>query len=183
MTLTETKIRILTTFAPVLQKVCWHVSVGGCTLPTFSLAIGEKAPRKRPLKNRAQPFIFRRNEPEIAIFVWSAWRLDNDENVLAGSEGSDREIRQNLRGIVGKAIIEIEVMPPAWDLTLHFEGHYRLTIFASHCGKRPIFQGNWQARVRNVRMYAGPGEKIDFASANDAPWGAPLNKPRPTALR
>ena len=149
--------KLLKIFAPALQQICWHVSVGGCTLPSFSLAIGGKIKRDKPLRNQAQPEAFRYYDPEISFLVWCAWRLDRGDSVLVSHEGNEEEIMGNLKLLVGKALTEITVAPPAWDLVLNFTEGLKLAIFCDHAGQKPKFNGNWQARVKGVKVYAGPG--------------------------
>jgi hypothetical protein len=158
-----TNKRVLVILKRSLHKVCWHVSVGGCTLPTFSLAIGGKIKRDRPLRNSAQPVVFRKFEPEISLFVWCAWRLDCDDLVLASNASGAGEIALGLKRIIGRSVTRIKIAPPAWDLVLHFDDRLRLTVFCNHAGKKPRFKGNWQAKVQHTRVFAGPGAKLKVA--------------------
>ena len=160
--------QVLAILKPALRKVCWHVSVGGCTLPTFSLAIGGKAKRDRALRNPAQPVAFRKYEPEVSLFVWCAWRLDRGDLVEASNDGSASEITRGLKRLVGKSVVKIEITPPAWDLALHFDDCFRLTVFCNHAGKKPSFKGNWQAKVQHTRVFVGPGTKLEVAHSDMA---------------
>ncbi len=154
--------QISTVLKPFLHKACWHVSVGGCTLPTFSLALGEKFKRARPLKNPAQPSVFRKYEPEISMFVWCAWRLDCGNSIIASDDASAGEITHGLKQIIGKSATSIRPTSPAWDLVIDFEKNLRLTVFCNHTGKKPSFKGNWQAKVGQAKVFAGPGSKLEI---------------------
>jgi len=156
-------------FAPAIQQKCWHVSVGGCTLPTFSLAIGAKIKRDKPLKNQAQPEVFRNYRPEISFLIWCAWRLHHGDSVLVTHKGDEDEIVGNLRLLVGNSLTEIGVAPPAWDLMLNFTEGFKLAIFCDHAGKKPVFDGNWQARVKGVEVNAGPGSHLNTINELDTP--------------
>jgi hypothetical protein len=155
--------QVLAALKSVRHKACWHVSVGGCTLPTFSLAIGGKNKRDRALRNPAQPVAFRKYEPEISFFVWCAWRLECGDLVVASDDGDADEITRSLKRIVGKSVAKIEVTPPAWDLVMSFDKGLRLVVFCNHAGKKPSFSGNWQAKVQHTRIIAGPGIKLEVA--------------------
>lgn len=137
-------------------------------MPTFSLAIGRKTKRDQPLKNPAQTSAFRNHEAEISFFVWCAWRLECGELVVTSSDGGAGEIKRGLKRIVGKSVVKVEVMPPAWDLMMHFDGNLRLVVFCNHAGKKPSFNGNWQARVQRTRIIAGPGIKLEVARERGA---------------
>ncbi|HEY1790942.1 MAG TPA: hypothetical protein VGJ73_22530 [Verrucomicrobiae bacterium] len=155
--------KLSTILKSALHKACWHVSVGGCTLPTFSLAIGEKTKRNRTLRNPAQPIVFRKYEPEISFYVWCAWRLEYRDEVIASNDGGDGEIERGLKRIIGKSILKMEIMPPAWDFVMHFDGSLRLVVFCNYAGKKPTFSCNWQAKVQHTRIIAGPGSELEIA--------------------
>jgi hypothetical protein len=152
--------KILQILRPALKQVVWHVSVGGCTLPSFELAIGGKVRRKSPLKNTAQPILFRQYKPQISFLVWCAWRLDNDESVLTSHDCEEDEIVNGLKRINGQSIELIRVISPAWDLALRFQNNLTLNVFCCYAGKSPGFSVNWQARLNDVRVGAGPGSQF-----------------------
>ena len=129
-------------------------------MPTFSLALGKKIPRKSILRNRAQPVAFRNYAPEIAFYIWCTWRLDSSRSVVASSDGGEIEITRGLKRIIGKDLQRITITPPAWDIALHFEPDLRLTAFCDHAGKNPSFEGNWEACVRGRHVFVGPGTKL-----------------------
>jgi hypothetical protein len=156
--------KVLATLKLALYKVCWHVSVGGCTLPTFSLAIGEKKRREKELQNSAQPYDFRKYELEVSFFVWCTWRLDYGDSVVTSSNCDPEEITSGLKRLIGKSIQRIELFAPAWDLDLYFDDGSSLSVFCNNAGKKPSFDGNWQAKLQRTRVYAGPGEKLRIRS-------------------
>ena|SRR5205809_325448 len=153
---------LLNILSAAVGKPCWHVSVGGCTLPTFSLAIGGKVARERPLENRQQPAVFRQFEPEVAFYVWCAWRLEQGTSILTTSDGTDTEIVRGLKHLVGQRLTAIEVTPPAWDLTLGFANDLRLKVFCDHAGKDPSFSFNWDADIGNRCVTAGAGTTLEI---------------------
>lgn len=162
--------QILAFLKPALGKLCWHVSVGGCTLPTFSLAIGAKRKRERALRNPSQPLAFRKYEPEVSFYIWCTWRLDSRNAVIVSSDGSAVEIERGLGRLVGLPLTGVRVRRPAWDLSLRFGDDLHLIVFSDHAGRRPSFDGNWEATVLSRALYAGPGGKLEIG---EMPSGAP----------
>jgi hypothetical protein len=144
--------KVLAILKPVLHKVCWHVSVGGCTLPSFSLALGGKAKRNKPLLNLAQPAVYRKFEPEISFFVWCAWRLERGDSVVTSDNGDDSEITRGFKGIIGKSVTRIEVTHPVWDLVVHFSDDFRLMVFCNQVAKKESLDNNWQATVQHIKV-------------------------------
>ncbi len=149
-------------FRYCLNKTCWHVSVGGCTLPSFSLAIGDKIKRKKALKNTAQPAKFRAYTPEISIFIWCAWRLDSSNLVIATNDGDESAITRELKRIRDKSIVSIDVNPPAADLVIQFQNDLRLMVFCNRMRTTPILERNWQAQFGQTRILAGPGSRLEI---------------------
>jgi hypothetical protein len=154
--------RLQATLRKALGRRCWHVSVGGVTLPTFSIALGRKVPRERPLRNRKQPKVFREFQGEVSLLVWCVWRLDRRDRVVVSSDGRDSQIVKGLDCLLAKSLLRIKVVPPAWDLTLTFSDGYTLRVFCNHAGDKPTVHGNWQARVVNRRVSVGPGESLQM---------------------
>jgi hypothetical protein len=126
------------------------------------LAIGAKIKRDKPLQNQAQPEVFRDYYPEICFLIWCAWRLDRGDSVLVTHLGKEDEILGNLELPVDKTLTGIDVTPPAWDLVLNFTGGFKLSVFCDHAGKKPMVNGNWQARVKGVEVYAGPNIHLNI---------------------
>ncbi len=150
-------------FGGALGKKCWHVAVGGPTLPNFSLALGEKLKRGKPLQNPQQPKVFRHNEGEVSIFVRSVWRLEQGSVVMASSDDKGTEIKTGLNHIVGRKLVGLRVEKPAWDLSLEFSRGLRLKIFCERTAQRTNSRRNWQARIGATRICAGPGTQLQIA--------------------
>jgi len=147
----------------VTNAECWHVTVGGSTLPQFTLALGEKIRRENPLKNRSLPAEFRNFEGNVSFFIRCWWRLENGDSILVSSIGSERKIVRELNRLVGRRLLQVSVVEPAWDLLLEFSSKYRLRILCNQADKALKHLKNWHARIGSHAIYAGPGANVEFA--------------------
>lgn len=139
---------------------CWYVSCGGAAGTTFQLALGNKVPRRVPLKNSAHTEEYRHLEGEASILVWCVWRLDGPAGPLTSWDDAEANVASQLEKLVNQKIESIDVQPPAWDVTLHFSGDLTLQVFCDHVPGDPSFDGNWQIRYRDQIAAVGPGTKV-----------------------
>jgi hypothetical protein len=146
---------------------CWYVSCGGCTLPTFKLALGAKVPRQRPLKNPAQSEEFRQFEGEASLLVWCSWRLDSADAPLTSSDDEPAGIETHLQRLVGICVESVRLAAPAWDLTVSFANGLVLHVFCDHVPGAPSFDGNWELWRKEVALIVGPGVRV-VTQARDA---------------
>lgn len=154
--------QITAVFDGALGKSCWHVCVGVPTSPEFSLALGQKVKRDKPLLNQKQPRVFRENEGEVSIFVRCVWRLEQRSSVIVSSDDAVTEIRRGLSRIVGRKLVGLKVERPAWDLLLEFGSGIRLKMFCERTGQNSSSRRNWQARIETVSILAGPGTQLQI---------------------
>lgn len=151
-------IRELTAFmAGATGRRCWHVSVGGVTLPRFGLALGRRILRGSPLRNKAQPTVFRRYRPDVAIYVWCSWRLESRNRFVASSQSAERVLVKGLNQLVGRRLSGAEVVPPVWDLVLHFDRAMCLRVFCDRDPREKSSPGNWDATIGPRGLFVGPG--------------------------
>src|SRR6266403_1076814 len=143
-------------FDEALGKACWHVTVGDPTLPDFSLALGEKLKRAKPLQNLQQPKLFRNNEGEVSIFVRTAWRLEQRNTVLAGSDDKLAEIKTGLNHILRRKLVGAIITEPAWDLSLEFSNGLRLKIFCERTAHRSSSRRNHSIRLLQTGLSKRP---------------------------
>jgi hypothetical protein len=144
----------------VLQGLpCWYVSCGGAALHTFQLALGNKVPRRRPLKNPKHSAEYRAFEGEANLLVWCAWRLDGPDGPLTSWDDSTENIETMLGKLVGATIETVAVTPGAWDLTVRFTGNLTLRVFCDHVPPDPSFDGNWELWLSAVALIVGPGAR------------------------
>jgi len=148
---------------------CWNVCVGGCTLPQFTLALGEKKKREKPIMNNRLPKVFREFEGEVRFFIRCWWRLEHQNSVVVSSEDTSRPITRGLGQLVGNTLIGIDVQEPAWDLTLEFSGKWRLRAFAGQTENDSPLLKNWHAGIHKYKIYAGPGVLLETATAEPSP--------------
>lgn len=139
---------------------CWHVSVGGCTLPTFQLVLGDPIKRTIPLNNPEQPALFQSHRGTYQFLIWCSWRLEQNDEIIVSSDGLGVDIVSGTQRLIKKDLLETYVTAPAWDLNLKFSDGYKLVVFCDHTDSDPSFDGNWDARIGNVRITAGPGSKL-----------------------
>jgi hypothetical protein len=147
---------------PATGSLCWYVSVGGVTLPSFHLILGEKIRRVKSLNNPAQSEEFQQFEGEFSFLVWCPWRLEQLDTIIATSDGTDAEIVNGLERLVGQAILKAYVEPPAWDLLLELSQGFRLKVFCEYFGENPSWDGNWEANIKMSTVYVGPGTKVEI---------------------
>ncbi|MBV9123746.1 MAG: hypothetical protein JO112_10350, partial [Planctomycetes bacterium] len=122
------------------------MSSGGGAGSTFQLALGGKVRRPLPLKNPAHAEDFRQFEGEVSLFVWCAWRLDALDRPVTSWDDTEESVAAGLEQLVGSRIDTIEVVPPAWDMTLKFSNSLWLRVFCDHVPGEPSFDGNWDLR-------------------------------------
>lgn len=114
-------------------RECWALIAGEGTGSAFSMKMGEKIPRKRPLQNpflSADAKIF---DGEYCLYVqFSSWRLDDVERVICTSTDSnenDGVMVQGLSRLVGCRISGVSLTKPGCDLIIDLDRGYRLTVF------------------------------------------------------
>lgn len=136
---------------------CWNVGAGGCVGSSFSLALGKKVRRSRPLKNPTVSDEFREYEGEACLLVWCTWRLGTGEAPIASSDEESDRIAKSLQALVGQKVVRGEVSQPACDMTLTFTNGLRLNVFCDHIPGHPSYSGNWQLHVGGSILLVGPG--------------------------
>jgi hypothetical protein len=141
----------------IVGMECWYVSCGGCTLPTFQLALGARVPRSRPVSNPAHTEEYRRFEGEGNLLVWCSWRLDRPDQPLTSSDDTAEAIPRELGRLIGARVEAVTVAPPGWDLAVSFSGGLCLRVFADHIPGDPSADGNWELWRPHAFAWAGPG--------------------------
>jgi hypothetical protein len=142
---------------------CWYVSVGGCTLPTFQLAFGEKVRRQRPLKNTAHSQEYREFEAEISLLVWCSWRLDSPSGPVTSSDDNEEHICEGLSRLRGAKVSTASARGPGWDLRVRFSNRLVLRIFCDHVPGDPTFSTNWELWQREQLLEVAAGSRVAFS--------------------
>ena len=139
---------------------CWHVSAGGSTAPSFKLVLGEKVPRAVPLRNVAQPEVFRLHRGSVELLVWCSWRLQTEDTVLATSDQGPGWV-ESLARLINGTVSHVTCSAPAWDLRLKFVGDMELLVFCDHFDSESSTLENWELYSPAGVVRAGPGAKLD----------------------
>ncbi len=142
---------------------CWYVSSGGAAGSTFELALGDRVPRRIPIKNPAHSEEYRLHEGEANLLVWCVWRLDGPDNPLVSWDAADETIEKELGRLVGARIESVTLIPPAWDLTIGFSNGLNLRVFCDHLPGDPSFDGNWDLFLQGAELSVGPAPATAFA--------------------
>lgn len=144
---------------------CWYVAAGkGATGTTFSLALGDKILRDRPLINTKLSEEYRRFKASVSLLVWCAWRLDGDEAPETSWDDSDDRFSVVLDGLVGSRVIEANIALPAWDLQLTFSPYRRMHVFCDHVPGEPSIDINWELfDAKGRSMHFGPGAQFEYS--------------------
>jgi hypothetical protein len=153
----------------LLGKRCWYVSCGRAASSTFQLALGEKVPRSRPLRNPNHPPEYRDNEGEANLLVWCSWRLDNAAGPISSSDDEVKHVENVLRRLIGAEVTEVLLDLPGWDLRLDFANGLRLSVFCDHLPGDPSFDGNWELWLKDtvVVIEAGSVCRVEARAAKD----------------
>lgn len=150
---------MVATLRGLIGLPCWYVSAGGCTLPSFQLALGARVPRDRPLANRAQAEEFRTHQPEAGLLVWCSWRLDEPGQETTSSDSQPEPLLAGLGRLVGRSVERVALTGPARDLTLGFTGGATLRVFCDRVASDGSGGGqeNWSLHRADGVLFAGPG--------------------------
>ena len=155
----EARVRALLTTL-VGQKV-WFMNSGGAAGSSFSLSLGERIPRAKPLQNPSVAEDFRRNGGEFTLYVWCTWRFQSGD-VIASSDQDAEEARPMLETLLGKTVTSAEVTGRCFDFHLTL-GDAQLDIFCDHVPPEPSYESNWELVVRETAaLVVGPGFSIEL---------------------
>jgi len=120
MPTTKTDIdEILTKLVPVQGQIAWGISVGPGSFLTIEFG--------DPIPN---PQVPAKKSGEWHLWIsYAAWRLENQEEVLAGSEDSRSKLRAALQTIEGSHLLSVSMSSPALETTFAFEQGINLRVF------------------------------------------------------
>ena len=134
---------------------CWHIGAGEGTGSSIHLALGAKVRRRVPLRRLPLKDEYREYQGAASILVWCTWRLDSSVAPIASSD--ENILSRDLEVLLGKRILEVVVFAPAADLCVKLSDGLELRVFCDHIPGNPTFDGNWQVRVKDTIVAAGPG--------------------------
>ncbi len=107
----------------LLGQRCWGISAGEGTGSIFQLHLGEKRPRRRPLRNTALEEDVRNFEGIYCIRIECSWRLTSPQKWICTSQSpncKDGEMITGLKHLVGASVSEIGIDGQYLDLTIRF---------------------------------------------------------------
>lgn len=146
-------------------QVCWNVSAGGAAASSFSLALGDRIPRKRELRNPEASDEYRRFEGAHTFLVWCSWRLDGPDDSLVSSDNSTERITSTLRSsLEGLRPLRTTVRTRAHDVELEFERGLTLHVFCDRAQGDASSGDNWQLESPDGIIAVGPGFLINRES-------------------
>jgi hypothetical protein len=145
---------------------CWYVNAGGRAGSSFSLALGQKVRRGKPLKNPDVTAEFAAFDGEASLLVWCSWRLDGPTEALTSSDEEVESLVTKLQALVGRRITGASVFGRACDLRVCF-GDLVLHVFCDHVPGNPSFDGNWYLRRNRRLVSVGPGYKYEWCDSED----------------
>lgn len=116
----------------LIGQNCWSVIAGKGTGSNIALDFGKKILRKTEIKNDYLSEEQRKYVGEFSLYITCSWRLDSDTGVICGSKEpnqNDGPMIEGIKKITTKNIIDIEILSPAFDLLIQFEGRLTLRLF------------------------------------------------------
>jgi hypothetical protein len=147
----------------------WNVNAGGAAGSSFSLALGGRVLRAKPLKNPSVSQEFRENTGEANLYVWCSWRLVAGE-AIASSDQEAAYFEPVLSSLVGSLVESVEVQDGLHDLTLITTAG-TLCVFCDHVPPEMSYRINWELTLPNAVVSVGPGFAFEI---EEKPRTAPM---------
>jgi hypothetical protein len=141
---------------------CWGVVAGSGTGSVISLQLGKKIRRKVEFTNPYLSREQRRFDPEVEIFVESAWRLDSPSQVVCGCWDDNRAegpMKRGLGELVGKVISKAHVDKPGLDLTLAFGEDHKLRVFCDQVNELDA-RDNYSIHLQQAVLVVGTRSRL-----------------------
>ncbi len=106
-------------------------------------------------------------ESTTHIRVECAWRIDDNNSVLAASEDSRAALDQQVRELNGKTIQGAVVRRPSFEFEIVFGNQRRLFVFPIYANN--VDYENWTLHLSSdAVIVAGPGREVRTVSSNSA---------------
>lgn len=116
----------------LIGEKCWSTIAGKGTGSNVSIDIGRKILRKQSIKNDYLSEDQKKYVGEFSLYVTCSWRLDSIDSVICSSKDSNEQngpMVCGLKRLIGRKIIKVDVITPALDLVLCFDGSLCLRVF------------------------------------------------------
>jgi hypothetical protein len=157
MPVSDTDIReIQAKIAPLLGQKTWGAALGVGSFVTLEFG------QSRPAQQQGQ-----RVHGEWHLWVYcSAWRLEQGDNFVAGSEDGRPKLEASVTLLNGLTLQAVDVRPPALEVVFTFDRGIVLRVF-------PIFSEDFEHWMLytpdgNV-LTAGPGASWTYERASTLP--------------
>jgi hypothetical protein len=139
---------------------CWGCVAGTGTGSMFTLELGEKFPRDRPVQNPHLAAVVREHEAEFCLFVKDTpWRVQSVTEVVAtwlDANAKDGPMVAALDRLAGARVVAAELDEPARDLKLSFDNGLTLVVFpdgspseSENDDDYTLFTRHWSFSVRD----------------------------------
>jgi hypothetical protein len=154
MSLSKTDLyEIQATVTPLLGHKAWNVSLGVGSFIT--LEFGEPLPLGEQDK---------RIHGEWHLWVYMcAWRLEKNNEFIAGSEDPRDKLETDVKLMEGLTIKSIELLPPAYDTVISFKEGVILRLFSIYSKENE----HWILYTPDGNVLSiGPGTNWSYESAS-----------------
>lgn len=161
--------------AALVNQRCWYVSAGSVGT-TFQLAVGKKIRRARSIQNTEHPRTYRDFEGSANLLVWCTWRLEGTRRVVTSSDDSVERAARGLCALQKATIRDVNVITPAWDLSLTFDDNQVLRVFCDFTPSSKRSLEYWSLHLPTSILFAGPGVKYGLESRDAKKKSTSSNK-------
>jgi len=149
----------------ICNQDCWGVAIGEGTGSSFSLQIGKRLKRSRPLTN---PHINQAQKDYYSYYGLqiggAAWRLTCDKDMLVSWEDDNSNggpMVRTMKKLVGLDVIKVDLDEIFYDLSICFSNNYKLNVF---CDQSICLLENYSISIDKLYLSIGPGCKLNFES-------------------
>lgn len=171
--MSDVRAQIIDHLSKMVGVPVWSAIAGPRGDYVLSLELGGKIRRSMRLANPKLSFLQRTYEGEYGLLVECPWRLDGPHGVVTSCLGligrKDPPLSDELGEIEDSVIEAIDVIPPAWDLTVHLSGGYVLRCLSAEVDVARI-RNNWSFWSPEGPLTIGPrGRVLEAAGGNVDP--------------
>jgi hypothetical protein len=153
-------------FSPLIGQKPWDVSIGHSHFVTMEF--GNKVPQKTDFfsKLSRKPKIFKEHGEWHLWIYMCAWRLEQNDFVLAASEDNTDRIEKAIKVLEGLILENIEIKRPLLDISFYFENNLILKTFSVYSDESDECK-HWMLFVPDGNvLVAGPADKLFFGDAS-----------------
>lgn len=157
----------------LLNRIVWHIYCGSSTGSVIDIHFAPAITRKRRLSNTSVEEFARTNQGEVSLMVHSSWRLEHENDLLAGAGDAfddAPDVFTAIRGIVGDEIVGVDFPTlPIHDLILRFKSGRSLRVFCDrrhgNCDDYTLFYGEVPLGVSGGKLNEAEWGEVDLGAA------------------